>query len=276
MITNKYNLPDVFIQIASKQYKGSENYSASMLNKAVRQIWLERRHRDEVEVDVIDTLWALMGSAVHSVLDKGQEKDALTEQYIKTEIAGKYFVGMADHYKDGVISDYKFTTVWSYIYMKKSDHQLQLNAYKYLYESLGFEVKKLQIVFIFRDWNKNKVDNNYPPAPVMTVDIPFMDNMEEIIKSKISLCEQYRDTPDNELPFCNDEERWAKPSAWAVMKEGRKTAIRVLESQEECLSYIFTNNLDNNHFVEERKGNQYVRCDYCSGKQFCNQYQEGL
>lgn len=278
MITNKHNLPEVFVNLAKKAYKGSNNYTASSITKSVRQIWLERRHRNEIEIDVVDTLWALMGSAVHSVLESAQEDDALTEQYLKAKFNGGVFTGMADHYKDGVISDYKFTTVWSYIFMDRSinDHAVQLNGYKYLYEKAGFKVDKLQIVFIFRDWNKHKVDEGYPDAPVKTQYIPVMPDIEAVIQEKISLCEMFRDTNDNDLPPCTDSERWAKPSTWAVMKDGRKTAIRVVSTEQEAFNYISERKLDSKHFVTERKGDQYVRCEYCSGRQFCNQYNQGL
>ena len=278
IVTNKFNLPEVFVNIASRNYKGSDNYTASGMTKSIRQLWLERRHRDEIETDVADSLWAILGSAVHNVLEKGQEDNALTEQYLKTEIAGCVFSGMADHYIDKTISDYKFTSVWSYVYLKDSidNHKIQLNSYKYLYESAGFDVDKLQIVFIFKDWNKFKAfDAGYPDSPIKVVDIPIMPDIEQFLIDTINNREKYRYITDYDLPYCTPAERWAKPVTWAVMKEGRKTAVRVLNTEEEGLAYIVKNGLDKAHYVTERKGAEWTRCEYCGGKAFCNQYREG-
>jgi len=146
-----------------------------------------------------------------------------------------------------------------------------------LFEKYGFPVKGLQIVYIFRDWNKNKIfESGYPQSPIVVVPIKMLPDREQIIEDKIKYCEQFKDVPDKDLPYCTDAERWAKPSKWAVMKDGRKTAVRVFNDETECMDYITANNLDSKHYVSERKGDQFVRCGYCSGRVFCNQYAEGI
>ena len=71
-----------------------------------------------------------------------------------------------------------------------------------------------------------------------------------------------------ELPKCTSEERWAKPDTYAVMKKGRKTALRLLPTEEQAKEYIG----DQDFSVEFRKGVS-TRCEgYCEVSQFCNQY----
>ena len=56
------------------------------------------------------------------------------------------------------------------------------------------------------------------------------------------------------------------------MKKGRKTAIRVLNTEKEAEDYI-ANLADNkSNFIEFSKG-ESMRCNYCNVSDFCSQYQ---
>ena len=76
------------------------------------------------------------------------------------------------------------------------------------------------------------------------------------------------------LPPCSDEERWKKNDTFRVMKKGRKSAVRVLSSQEEADEFM-DGHKDKKLLQVEMAEGQSVRCEsYCSVSQFCNQYQE--
>ena len=81
--------------------------------------------------------------------------------------------------------------------------------------------------------------------------------------------------PDDELPECTAEERWERPIKYAVKKEGRKSALRVLDSLKDAENYMAEKKLFAKHFVETRQG-ESVRCEsYCAVQPFCNQYKGG-
>ena len=57
------------------------------------------------------------------------------------------------------------------------------------------------------------------------------------------------------------------------MKKGRKSALRVLETQELADEYIDGHD-DKNLTIEFLQG-EAIRCkDYCDVSEFCNQYQQ--
>ncbi len=70
------------------------------------------------------------------------------------------------------------------------------------------------------------------------------------------------------LPECTPAERWAKPTIYAVRKPGRKTALRVLDTETAARELAAATP---NGYVEIRPG-ESVRCaDYCAVAEFCAQ-----
>ena len=63
-----------------------------------------------------------------------------------------------------------------------------------------------------------------------------------------------------QIGFCSDDSTWTTETTYAVMKEGRKTAIRVFNTKEEADSLVYKTGC---YYVEERKG-QHKKCEkYC-------------
>ena len=77
----------------------------------------------------------------------------------------------------------------------------------------------------------------------------------------------------DELPPCTDDERWVRETKFAVKREGRKTAIRVFETQQEADELA----VKENGYVEVRKG-EAIRCtgNFCGVAEWCSQYQQSL
>lgn len=98
-----------------------------------------------------------------------------------------------------------------------------------------------------------------------------LEEIEKFIFDKISLLERFENCPSNELPLCSDSERWADGEKWAVMKKGRKSAVRVFDTESDAKAML--SNLDNLHFIEHRPPIARKCADYCLVCDFCNQYQ---
>ena len=273
-ITNKLGLPQPLVDAVSMR-EPSDSYSASMLMQSPRMVWLKRRHFGEVEKDVSEQIWALFGTAVHGIIEKYETADSIQEAYLSHELDGVKVTGMADVYENGKISDWKTSSVWSLIFLddeKLLAYESQLNCYAWLYRKAGFDVTGLEIVMLFRDWqaSKAKYDASYPQSQVhkLTIKLWSEEQAEKHILDRVHLFEKFRDTPDDDLPFCSDADRWAKPSKWALMKEGRKSAVKLYDEKPEM-------ELEPKHYWEERKAEQFKRCEYCDAVNFCNQYKEG-
>ena len=128
-ITNKQGLPQAIVDAVDTFHRG--DYSASMLTKSPRQVWLERRHDDEMVQDVSEMIWGCLAQRYTSSSSVVRTRIELTEEYLTAEVAGKRLSGFCDVYEDGEIADWKTTSVWTYIFMdneKRFEYESQLNA----------------------------------------------------------------------------------------------------------------------------------------------------
>jgi len=279
--TNIHNLPGPLVTALSNDiYVKAGHISVTGLIQPPRIRQLMHRHKEKITEDVSDKIWMLLGSAVHSVLERAETANSLQEERLSAQVLGWKVSGMADLYEDpGVLSDFKITSVWSGINGVKPDWEAQINLYAHLYRQAGFEVSRGQIVCIYRDWQKNraKQGGNYPQcaAGVLPVNLWPQAQAQDYLEYRVKLHQLSEEMTDNALPECTAEERWERPTTYAVMKQGRKSAIRVLDTAEDAYSYLGDNTPnDKNHYIETRPG-QSIRCDdYCPVNTYCNQYQE--
>ena len=73
-ITNNLNLPTPFINAVESEYKYTDKrYSVTSIIKGVREAILLRRHNDEIVQDASEMIWLIFGTAVHSILENGEE-----------------------------------------------------------------------------------------------------------------------------------------------------------------------------------------------------------
>jgi hypothetical protein len=272
-ITNRYNLPAPLVAaVTFPWYQKVGHISATALLKSPRQRWLEMRHQADIVEDASDRIWALLGQAVHSVLDKSSSANHLTEERLRAVVNGWTITGQADLLDaEMVLTDYKVTSVWSFILDEHPDWEAQLNVYAWLFAQAGFTVQKARIVGILRDWQAGKAgQDKYPEVPVAVkwVELWDADWQRQFITGRVVLHQTTENIADDLLPPCTPEERWEKPTTYAVMKAGRKSAVRVFESRAEALTYVGGAPLG----IVERPGSS-MRCErYCNAAPFCNQW----
>tara|TARA_B100000900_G_scaffold409222_1_gene424771 strand:- start:74 stop:979 length:906 start_codon:yes stop_codon:yes gene_type:complete len=298
-ITNKFGMPKPFVDFArnDKYSKGKADISVTTLIDSPRIRILKEQHHDKIEVDAVDMIWSLFGTAVHSVLESTEDtENDITEERLYSEIDGWVLSGAVDRQEMSNnqinIIDYKVTSVWSVIY-GKPEWENQLNCYAYLVDDKNAfkesNVTSLKICAILRDWNRRdserKVD--YPKAPIVFVDIPLWSYEDRLkyIKERMKQHQEAQimfDVYGNVNP-CVDKDMWKKDDTWAVKKKGQKRALRVLDSEEEAIKYMEWHNETDKAYVKktnlemEFRVGEYTRCgNYCSVADFCNQYQERI
>jgi len=282
-ITNKHNLPTPYVNcIINDPYSHDGDISMTTLIKPPRIVQLTLRHFNDIERDVMDYWKITLGNAFHLLMEREAIVNGFTEERVKAKILDLWVSGQIDMYyaDDASIVDIKTTSLWSIIYGGKSDWEKQLNGYAYLMRDVGFPVDKLQIFYCLTDWSKTqqKRINGCPKNPLGLFDIPLWPEEKQLqyLEERVKLHQECRDLPDNELPFCTPEERWERPSAWAVKKGENKRALRVLDTEEEAQKWIekYTGKDGDKLWIEHRLG-QSPRCEnYCDVKYFCNQYEE--
>jgi hypothetical protein len=278
--TNKYKLPEsLYKALIHDNYEHRGDISVTGLIKSPRMFQLEKRHDHEIVIDCSENLWVLQGKAIHSLLEKADDKDALQEEPLIQTMNGWNIAAKPDIWKDEIITDWKYTSVYAFLLGDKIDWERQLQMYQWFYEEEGFKVKKLRIYAILRDWMESKLlrDKDYPPIPFMEkkIETKSHEEMNEIILQRVMEHQEAVDLPDNELPPCLPYEKWAKDTKWAVMKNGRKTAVRVFDEESKAQDFLIKEDKDYN--IIKRPGDQWVRCrKYCNARQFCNHFQEQL
>ena len=136
-------------------------------------------------------------------------------------------------------------------------------------------VKEIKFVALLKDHSKSKArkDFEYPQKPVVVHTVKAtaeaLEEIEKYIVSKIKSFEEAEKLADSDLPLCTKEERWATADKWAIMKTGRKTALKVCESEEEAKSLLESMGGTN---IEYRKGESKKCVDYCNCCEFCPFY----
>lgn len=283
ILTNKYNLPQTFVNVMERPTytKGNANISCTELLNSPRIVQLKRKHWDSIEQDVSEMVWALFGSAVHNILEHGKDAHHLVEQRLYSETDGWKISGAIDLQEveeDGIIiSDYKVTGAWS-VMNEKDDWHNQLNVYAWLVEKVKKEpVKKLQIIAIIRDWAARDAEKEgYPSAPVATIDIPLwpMEQRQQYVEDRIRMHSEayFESETEGDIPPCTPEDMWEKPTMYAVKKEGGVRAKSVHKTREDAEAAL----PEKGHFIEIREGER-TRCEkYCQVNTFCSQYQNHL
>lgn len=84
-LTNKYNLPEpIYDAVKADPYKGGGWISTTTLIDSPQIRVLKKAHKDELSEDASDMLWALLGSAVHGVLERANIKNERKRAFIMT------------------------------------------------------------------------------------------------------------------------------------------------------------------------------------------------
>lgn len=280
--TNKHNLPKEVFDVLSKDnyVAGSTDFSATTLLKTPRQVQLQRRHSTEITEDVIDRVWSLLGQAAHSILEKHGSDTSMTEERLYAEVFGRRISGQVDHYHNRCITDYKVTSVYTIIYGSRiHEWTEQLNIYGWLFRTNNIEVDKLQIVAILRDWSETEASRKaeYPQSPIVVLPLTLWskEEAEAFVNTRVAAHKNAESLPDEDLPLCSKEDMWESPCKYAVMKEGRKSAIRVYDSKEDALQHITDiQTKANDVSLQERCGERKRCARYCSVNKFCSQWLE--
>ena len=290
-ITNKNKLPQALVNaVANDSYsKGNADRSVTGLLSPPRQSALAGLHEADLSEDVSDRIWSLYGTIAHGILERAGEKSLseITEERLFTEVGGWTISGqtasltVTDDQESWIISDYKFVTSYRFQRDKMlhgdvkvpDDYEKQLNLYAYLLESNGFPVAGLKIVALYRDWSKleAKRNSNYPPEAVETHSVPLwsQDKAKAFIEDRVRLHQE----AENELPECSDDDRWSRPTKYALMPSATsKRARKLFFGHREAAEWAVENKMKTGWVIEKRLGED-IRCEnYCLVSDFCEQF----
>lgn len=309
IIANNKNIPFVLqVWLAADNYDyqvGDKYLSATTLLRSPRQIILERRvDTSGLTADIEDSIARTMGNAIHEGIESawmhnlpqslkvlGQEsiKDMFTvnpkpeedltnkipiyiEQRTSKEIDGFTIGGKFDFVADGVLHDFKTTSVYSYIHGDRvKEYKLQGSIYRWLNQD---KIKNdfIRICYIFTDWSKAEASRNpeYPQCRCLAKEYELLSvaDTEQWIKNKLAVLSKYWDSPDSEIPECTDEELWLTPTQYKYYTNPENTrATKNFDVYGDAIAF------------QRSKGKGVVitvpgapqHCSYCSAAPICQQ-----
>ena len=274
--TNENNYPHwLYHTLTTNNYsKGTRpsDISVTRLIDSPQVNQLRYEHSNELVEDVRDRVWSIWGSAVHSVVESTNESnsDVLTEKRFYNEYDGKVVTGQIDVYDmtDKILYDVKTVSAWNLVNGHKKSWEFQLNVLADIMIANGWKVKGVKIVAVARDWNARQAADveTYPSHAMTVVDIPLW--IPSIRKKYI---DQQLSRHFKEDHYCTPEERWQSEEKWAVMKEGRKNALKLHDSEESAEEYLNALIDPTKSYIEHRPGSPKRCWAYCNVRNFCPQ-----
>jgi hypothetical protein len=286
-ITNDQNLPvALYDALAKDTYQKVGDFSATEIIAPPRIRVLKKIYYGQLKEDCSEHIFRLFGSLIHEMINLADVKNALQEERLEAIVPGLWdarLTGAPDLFdQDSTLWDFKVTSRWVAVFGAKDDWEKQLNIYDFLFWVNGFTVKQAKVCAIFRDWSKTQAakDKDYPQQQVKVFDIPLWNHevQQDYIETRIKTHQAAEKLSANELPPCTPDERWEKPTKYAVMKNKNKRATRLFDNSTDAEEFINGQKQPSEHDwrIELRTG-ESTRCEYyCMVKDFCDQYQESL
>lgn len=269
---NKYNLPpEIINSLGEWRPRILNRMSVTDLINPPLMRTLMIKYGDKIEQDVSEMLWAIRSNALHHWLQRFAGENTKTEFKIEKDFDGITLVGILDLIrfddKGIIIEDWKDSSVWSYLFGVKPEWEKQLNVYATLAESF-FEqnVYSLNINLFIKDWDKRKLrEKDYPRIPFAVQNVKLWSKKERIDYIDAQL-KDHKLNPERE---CSAEEKWEKPTKYAVMKANQKRAVRVFDNEVEAGQYIIDNKKKGKMDIVVRPG-ECTRCEYyCPVRDYC-------
>jgi hypothetical protein len=280
-ITNIYGLPQPFVDLVSEDTysKGESDITTTGLAQPPKIAELWRRHADQITMDCSEKVWTMLGTANHYVLEQIAKRNPeryVCEQRFYIDVDGVKLGGQIDLFdrETETLWDYKVSSVYKAMSDDRLDWTKQANVNKLLCEHNGIFPKKLAILLVMKDWKRKDAEfkADYPKCAIQEIPLPIWKEEETMayIRSRIALHNAAKLVEkEDDIPVCTEEERWSKPTTWAVLKEkGAKRAVAngIYESRAEAEEH----SRRINGFVEERAGS-HTRCEsYCQVRNWCN------
>lgn len=284
--TNKHALPESFVQaVTNDPYdSGQSDISCTTLIAPPQIRILRKKHASDIVEDVMDRLWALFGQMGHALLERQTTLSAIKEKRLYATFLEWKLSGQFDNLTlipEKILQDYKFTSTYA-VKEIKPEWEAQLNVLNYLAKLNGHDdIKELQVVAMLRDWNRGMLLQNpdkYPKVPIKVMKVRMWSD-KEVEKYIIDRIKIHQEAEKGKILPCTDEERWASPLCYKVMKDGNVRATKVFSAEfsddPERDALTFIKNHKNGSLMEAvLKPREFKRCEnYCDVAPFCSQFQ---
>jgi len=110
---------------------------------------------------------------------------------------------------------------------------------------------------------------------MLPVKLWTQEEVRSYISARVQLHQEAERLSDADLPICTPQDRWEKPTTYAVKVKGQKRAQRVLGGMADAEAWA-AENMKKEFEIETRPG-ESVRCmSYCDCNNYCSFYQSTI
>lgn len=199
------------------------------------------------------------------------------EQRLKRKIGKWTVTGKFDFVGEGRVQDFKSTSTWTYMNQVNAEKYAQQGSiYRWLDPQL-ITADAMDIHYIFMDWKPAlaKADPKYPPKRFHKQSYALwpLQETERFIAKKLRLIEQYWDAPEDEIPYCSDEELWRSEPVFKYYKNPEKTARSTKNFDNLADARLRLAEDGGKGLIKEVPG-QATACKYCPAFAACTQKDE--
>ena len=196
------------------------------------------------------------------------------EQRLKRQLGKWTITGKFDFVGEGRVQDFKTASVWSYMNQVNADKQtMQGSIYRWLDPQLITQ-DEMDIHHIFMDWKAGmvKTDPAYPPQRFKKQTFPLLSVAEtsQFIERKVNLIDKHWDTPEPEMPLCEDTDLWRSEPVFKYYKNpaSTKRSTKNFDTLHDArLRFIEDGSVG---LIKEVPG-QVTACKYCPAFAICTQ-----
>ncbi len=247
--------------------------SVTQLIDSPQVLSLRKANRDTISEDVSDRVWAVWGSAVHSICEiaNASNSDVLVEKRFHKKYTDKVVSGQVDIYDIGNKAIYDIKTVSAYALMNgiKPAWAQQLNVLADLMSTANWPVEALFIVAFAKDFSAKNAKSNpsYPQQPLTIIEVPLWSKEEcnEYIEKRLQ-----RHFWDEHV--CTKEEKWQSEDRFAVMKKGKERAVKLFDTKEDANDFLVMQKDQEHLSIQDRPGYSMRCAQYCNVKDMCPQF----
>lgn len=239
-------------------------------------------HYDEIEVDVMDLYYRILGTSVHSIIEQAAKDRVGVQTEIRVAMPKEWFgieiTGRIDwiDYIDSILADIKTASAATHGRGVKADWEAQGNIYRYmLYRIHGLKMGNLRIYPMYRDWSGAKAGHDHPISPYGDIELPVWTIKETHVFIEKCVAEHMAE----KTRFCTDEERWKTPDCYAVKKKGQTKAVAAttmvdgkrvsIPTEEAAQAIINSKSSSAELFIEHRPGGCRRCSGYCDVRDIC-------
>lgn len=269
--------PQAFLNAVESDPKYIPNLNRIGVTALIESPYIRKQYienYDNLVIPASDYFKGFDGIAFHKRLEKHCPKNCRAEVKWECKIKDITLVGKADLVSEG-IEDYKKQGSFHWVKKNFEKSKLKITQQLNCLNWLKFKNENKQAKFLcghifINDWSpfKKLQQKDYPPK-YFRLECPLwsLEQTESFINKrlKLHLDKNYK---------CTDEDKWIRVQAFAVMKEGRKSALRVLSATQEAYQWIQDNRRGGEYqrgrvTIQERKS-EAVKCKYyCKVRSIC-------